>query len=99
MSILHKDPQPDDVPAILVCVPVGGEHVPGSTRGVCTHCGRTVWIAPSGREQLAAHPTMQVLCLDDGLQRLHEDSAASIAPATLAQRRELEAYFRQQKGH
>jgi hypothetical protein len=96
MSILHRDPPPDDVPSILVCVPVGWAHVPGSTRGVCAHCGAAVWIAPSGREELAKSPAMQVLCLDDGLQRLQTDSEAYIAPATPAQWRELEAYWRQQ---
>ena len=90
MSILPRDPHPDDVPSALVCLPVGGGRpVAGSTRTTCAQCGRAVWLAPSGRALLQEHPTLPVLCLADGRERMRIDPQATLLPPTPAQWREI----------
>ena len=90
MSILHNDPPPDDVPGALVCLPVGGGRpVAGSTRATCTQCGHAVWLAPSGRALLQEHPTIPVLCIKDGRERMRADPQTTVLPPTPAQWREI----------
>lgn len=65
----------------LVCI--NEEHVvvqiKGSQPEVCSRCGSTVLVAPSGLQTLASSPKLKILCAKCAMQDLDDDKVGHVA--------------------
>jgi len=75
---------------IVICrlgAPVPGQSIPGSKVDLCSECGATIRVAPSGRKMLAQEG-MRAVCTTCGKQMI-EASMLSPEPLSGEQKTEL----------